>query len=204
MSHSRNLSEDGIASLPSQRAGRLQPVIENPAPFPTITSPAAFPPNGPLAPQQSPSRTVSPTPPAQAYTNINPVERTVSPEPFTQGPSSPINQLVTPTRVAEDNIYDATPRQSSFPIQQQQQQQQQPRVSPTTIVISGPTEPKSAGTSLDVTRPKQPIAEEIIIEPPPVTHSHPHRHHHHHHNHQTSDVDLDDCLLYTSPSPRDS
>jgi len=99
-----------------------------------------------------------------------------------------VNQLTTPTqRVAEDNLYDATPRQSEFPAGQQdlpreaqsqsqsppqpppqsplrqkqeQQQQQQPpnHVTNNNIVITAPVEPKSAGLSHEVVRPANPGA----------------------------------------------
>ncbi len=115
--HNRNVSEDGISSLPSQRTGRAQPD----APTPAAASLAPHLPSPSPSPQPTPGWTVSPLPstPANADTGR---ERAVSPEPLAQGSSSPTkHQLATPTqRVAEDNLYDATPRQSQFPPDQQQ------------------------------------------------------------------------------------
>jgi hypothetical protein len=168
-------------------------------------------------------------PSAQANSDVERDSRAVSPEPAMQPPQSPVNQLTTPTQgVAEDNLYDATPRQSQFPVhepqqqpqpqpqqqqqaeeqvqqqQQQYQQQQQQRQeeeqvqqqhtviadrqpSPpqqrgvtltdtpaATIIINGPTEPKSAGPSHELTRP-QPTAtvsgspSPPLILAPPIT-----------------------------------
>ena len=121
--HSRNVSEDGISSLPSQRPGRAQPD----APAPASASLAPHPPSPSPSPQPTPGWTVSPLPstPANGDTGRG---RAVSPEASAQGPSSPAkHQLATPTqRVAEDNLYDATPRQSQFPPDQQQPRSPQP------------------------------------------------------------------------------
>jgi hypothetical protein len=64
-------------------------------------------------------------PSAQANSDVERDSRAVSPEPAMQPPQSPVNQLTTPTQgVAEDNLYDATPRQSQFPVHEPQQQPQ--------------------------------------------------------------------------------
>lgn len=202
--HARNISEDGISSLPSQRPGRVQRLDSEPAPSPATASVAARSANPSPSPQPTAGWMVSPLPTPQVNGNVD-RERAVSPESTVQGTSSPKHQLTTPTqRVAEDNLYDATPRQSQFPVQQQQPQlqsqspppqaqsqfpvqQQQPQfqvqsqpqprqqyneavnqpsftspsppppqlvVTPHTIVINGPVEPKSAGLSHEVTRPR--------------------------------------------------
>jgi hypothetical protein len=158
----------------------------------------------------------------------------VSPEPAAQGVPSAGNQLTTPTqRVADDNIYDATPRQSQFPAQQQQQQQQshaQPQPQPSdvaisqhfppqqqhqprgdvpdnTILINGPVEPKSAGISHDVTRPQHPTVVTTIVEPPPQhTPSNPNLNTGHGHVHvdDEDDDDLDFDTDMESPVIQDA
>jgi hypothetical protein len=168
-------------------------------------------------------------PSAQANSDVERDSRAVSPEPSMQPPQSPVNQLTTPTQgVAEDNLYDATPRQSQFPVhepqqqpqpqqqaeeeqvQQQQRRQEEEQVqqqqrrrqeeeqvqqqhtvvadrqpSPpqqrgvtltdtpaATIIINGPTEPKSAGPSHELTRP-QPTATVSSSPSPPLIHRPP-------------------------------
>jgi len=230
--HARNQSEDGISSLPSQRPGRMQPLSPEPAPSPVTAGVAPRSANPSPSPQPTPGWSVSPLPTPQVNGNID-RERAVSPEPSVQGPSSPKHQLATPTqRVAEDNLYDATPRQSQFPAQQQQQQpqsqspppqaqsqfpvQQQPQpqarspppqqqyevvnhapiisfsppppqqvAAPHTIVINGPVEPKSAGLSHEVTRPR------LGVETPePAAHASD-VDHDHDHDHDDLDFDSD-------------
>ncbi|KAK4234018.1 hypothetical protein C8A03DRAFT_19009 [Achaetomium macrosporum] len=161
--HGGNTSADGIASLPSQQARQTQSTHPGAA---SGSANTGFSPHSP-----------SPQP-------IDRDLRAVSPEPPVQEPLSPTKQLTTPTqRVAEDNIYDATPRQSQFPAHQQQQQQQQQQQHQqhqqqpnpaadrsqapaqqqgpqhvdalnNNITINGVVEPKSAGLSHDAPRPR--------------------------------------------------
>ncbi|KAH6630083.1 hypothetical protein B0J18DRAFT_362488 [Chaetomium sp. MPI-SDFR-AT-0129] len=180
VSHTRDLSADGIASLPSQRPGRGQPLsppAQQPAPGWTVN------PSAPPVQPKAAERGVAAGASAESKSTIQPPSST-----------SPVNQLVaTPTaqRVEEDNLYDATPRQSQFPtgtqtgsppiqrspqsvspppqppvqvqVQPQQQQQQVARdVLANTIVVSGPIEPKSAGLSHEVTRPPVQNAHAIV------------------------------------------
>jgi hypothetical protein len=142
-------------------------------------------------------------PSAQANSDVERDSRAVSPEPSMQAPRSPVNQLTTPTQgVAEDNLYDATPRQSQFPAHEQQPQQpqqqqeqvqqqytvvadRQPSPPPqrgvtltdtpaATVIINGPTEPKSAGPAHELTRP-QPLNTTTISDSPspPLIHAPP-------------------------------
>ncbi|KAK4649673.1 uncharacterized protein QC761_121110 [Podospora bellae-mahoneyi] len=188
--HQRQFSAgNGLASLPSQQ--RYMQSKQSPSP-----------PNGsqflpPRSPDRQAPSTVVPIHIAgasivsQGSRTVSPPQdsRTVSPEPIIQGPSAPVQHLQSPSRVPDDNIYDATPRNSQFAPQEQpkqqpeSQQQQQQRASPppqpqtpqqqeeqqrqspvqtrsspmeaeNTIIISEPTETKSAGPSHDTTRPK--------------------------------------------------
>ena len=159
-------------------------------PSPASTSLAPRSANTSPSAQPAPGWNVGPVPPAQANPNAGRDPRAVSPDPPAQGSSSPVNQLTTPTqRVAEDNLYDATPRQSQFPAGQQeppqspppqsplpqrpQPQQQQPRndAPSNTVVITAPVEPKSAGLSREVARPPNslPLSAADTPSPPPPT-----------------------------------
>ncbi|EAQ90016.1 hypothetical protein CHGG_06635 [Chaetomium globosum CBS 148.51] len=197
--HARNVSEDGIASLPSQRPGRVQSPSPDTVPSPASTNLAPRSTNTSPSTQPTPGWNVGPLPASQANPDAGRGPRTVSPEASAQVSSSPVNQLTTPTqRVAEDNLYDATPRQSQFPTGQQEppqspppqspppqspppqsplpqrpQPQQQPRsdVPSNTIVITAPVEPKSAGLSREVARPPNnlPLSPADTPSPPPPT-----------------------------------
>ncbi|KAK4177544.1 hypothetical protein QBC36DRAFT_326724 [Triangularia setosa] len=197
--HQRQFSAgNGLASLPSQQ--RYLQSKQSPSP----PNGSQFPP--PRSPDRQAPNTVAPTHIAgasivsQVSRTVSPPQdsTTVSPEPIIQGPSSPVKHLQTPTRVADDNIYDATPRNSQFsPHQQQQvpeqvspppqQQPEQQRLSPShtrsspsdadsTIIINQPTEPKSAGPSHDITRPKLEL--KPLAEPRPRSNSPPAANHH--------------------------
>ncbi|KAH6628724.1 hypothetical protein F5144DRAFT_594662 [Chaetomium tenue] len=163
--HARNVSEDGIASLPSQRPGRVQSPSPDTVPSPASTN---------LAPRST--NTSPSTQPAPGW-NAGPLPATVSPQASAQGSSSPVNQLTTPTqRVAEDNLYDATPRQSQFPAGQQEPPQSPPPQSPLPQRPQPqqqppPVEPKSAGLSREVARPPNnlPLSPSDTPSPPPPT-----------------------------------
>ena len=192
--HARKVSEDGIASLPSQRPGRVQSPSPDTVPSPASTSLTPRSANTSPSAQPAPGWNVGPVPSTQANPDAGRDLRTVSPEPLAQGPSSPVNQLTTPTQgVAEGNLYDATPRQSQFtagpqeppqspppqspppqsPLPQRPQPQQQPRnnAPSNTIVITAPVEPKSAGLSREVARPPNhlPLSAADTPSPPPPT-----------------------------------
>ncbi|KAK4149158.1 hypothetical protein C8A00DRAFT_47173 [Chaetomidium leptoderma] len=167
--HGRTLSEDGIASLPSQRAVRTQPMGPDAASAPTNASLAA-------------GWTPSPQPSAQANSGIGRDSRAVSPEPVAQVLPSPVNQLTTPTQRSQfpvnqqqqqsqpSNIASHSPSPPPPPQQQQQQQRQLPRddTPNKTIIINGPIEPKSAGLSHEVTRPQQPTPTFTLTPTPPA------------------------------------
>ncbi|KAK0723678.1 hypothetical protein B0T21DRAFT_39613 [Apiosordaria backusii] len=124
--HQRQFSAgNGLASLPSQQ--RYLQSKQSPSP----PNGSQFPP--PRSPDRQASNTAAPVHIAGASIashgsrTVSPPQDspTASPEPIIQGRSSPVQHLQTPTRIADDNIYDATPRNSQFAPQQQPQQQSQ-------------------------------------------------------------------------------
>ncbi|AEO61068.1 hypothetical protein MYCTH_90482 [Thermothelomyces thermophilus ATCC 42464] len=127
--HTRNVSEDGIASLPSQRPGRVQPLSSDTAPGPAHLAyvPRASNDTAPGS-QPTPGWNNASQPSVQVNANAAVEPKPSSPDPSAaQGSSSPVNQLTTPTqRVAEDNLYDATPRQTQFPAGRRDSQQRSP------------------------------------------------------------------------------
>ncbi|EGS22679.1 uncharacterized protein CTHT_0011520 [Thermochaetoides thermophila DSM 1495] len=157
----RKVSGDDISSLPSQHAARTKEQETFPSSY--ITNYYA-----------TRHHTASPT---------SPHERTVSPPPAEpKSPHSPTNQdqLTTSTqRVAADNIYDATPRQSRPPPTQLQQpsQRQQPQTdTPSFIIVNDPEAPAqpSVRAFQQELQPAPPanyfvISGETIVNAPPVT-----------------------------------